>query len=131
MTEINKKKFTTIDEYHSAYPKEIAEMLEKLRSAIKSSVPEAGETISYNMPAFRFHGILVYYAVHTRHIGFYPGTKTVNDVFKEELKNYDASVGTIRFPFGKPLPLSLIKKIVTFKASENLAKATAKRKKKK
>jgi uncharacterized protein YdhG (YjbR/CyaY superfamily) len=131
MTEIDKKKFTTIDEYHSAYPKEIAETLEKLRSAIKSAVPEAGEIISYNMPAFRFHGILVYYAVHTRHIGLYPGTKTVNDVFKEELKNYDASVGTIRFPLGKPLPLSLIKKIVTFKASENLVKAEAKRKKKK
>jgi uncharacterized protein YdhG (YjbR/CyaY superfamily) len=131
MTEINKKKFTTIDEYHSAYPEKIAETLEKLRRAIKSAVPEVRETISYNMPAFRFHGILVYYAVHTHHIGFYPGTKTVNDVFKEELKNYDASVGTIRFPFGKPLPLSLIKKIVTFKASENLAKAKAKRKKKK
>src|ERR1035441_5692221 len=65
----------------------------------------ADEIISYNMPAFKFCGrILVYFAAHTKHIGFYPGNRMVNEVFKDDLTSYETSKGTVKFPFEKPIP---------------------------
>lgn len=119
--ENNRIKLKTFKDYKKEYPPEIQLRLEKIRHTIKSTVPEAEERISYNMPSFRFHGNLVYYGAFKNHIGFYPASRTVFDKFKDELRNYKQSgKGTIQFPHDKPLPLDLIKKIVQLRASENI-----------
>jgi uncharacterized protein YdhG (YjbR/CyaY superfamily) len=102
-----------------------------MRSVIKDIVPEAEETISYNMPAFKFHGILVYFAVHKEHIGFYPGDSNTLDIFKDKLKGFETSKGTVRLPLDKALPLSLIKTIIKYRARTNLEKFNRKLKKRK
>ncbi len=104
-------KFKTIDEYHASVPQSTKQILEGLRKTIKQVVPDAEEVISYNMPAFKLNGILVYYAAYKEHIGFYPTAKPIV-VFKEELTKYKTSKGAIQFPIDKPLPTALIKKIV-------------------
>ena len=131
MDEGNKRKFTSFDEYLSTFPENVKERLEKIRSVIKEVVPEAEETISYNMPAFRFHGILVYFAGYKGHIGLYPGDSKTIIIFKDQLKGYETSKGTIRLPLDKALPLSLIKTIVQFRVQTNLEKFDLKLKKKK
>jgi uncharacterized protein YdhG (YjbR/CyaY superfamily) len=87
--------------------------------------------ISYNMPAFRFHGILLYFAAHKQHIGFYPGNADVVELFKSDLVNYQTSKGTIRFSVDMPLPLRVIKKIVRLRVKQNLEKSALKAKRKK
>jgi uncharacterized protein YdhG (YjbR/CyaY superfamily) len=120
------ERFRTIDEYHAAWPKEIRDALDQLRTTIKQTVPQAKEVISYNMPAFKLTRILAYYAVHKEHIGFYPTASPII-AFKEELKNYRTSKGTVQFPFGKKLPLALIKKIVLYKVKEITGKKSGKK----
>jgi len=116
-----KKGFKTIDEYIAAFPKNIQSILEELRQAIKESAPEAEETISYQMPAFKLNGILVWFAAFKNHIGFYPKTSAI-EAFKRELSDYEVSKGTIRFPLDKQIPLDLIKKIVKYRVKENMGK---------
>lgn len=122
-------KFRTVREYLDTLPADIRMLLEELRTTIKSAAPQAEELISYNMPAFRYHGMLVYYMAHKNHIGFYPGNKAVNEVFRDELKAYKTSKGTIQLPLDKRIPKRLIKNIVKFRVNENLAKAGTKNKK--
>jgi uncharacterized protein YdhG (YjbR/CyaY superfamily) len=124
------KKFTTVDEYISSIPTGTKEKIEGLRKAIKQAAPKAEEVISYNMPAFKFHGMVTFYAAYKTHIGFYPTASGIS-VFKKDLEKYELAKGTVRFPLDKPLPLVLIKKIVKFKMSENLVKAELKSKMKK
>ena len=109
------------NEYISSFPKETQVLLKKVRETIKKAAPEAEEVISYGMPAFKQNGMLVWYAAHTKHIGFYPRGSGIGK-FKEELSNYKVSKGTIQFPFNKPIPLGLIAKIVKFRVKENIAK---------
>jgi uncharacterized protein YdhG (YjbR/CyaY superfamily) len=111
--------FKTIDEYIESFPKDIQVILGELRQAIREAAPHSEETISYQMPAFRQNGILVYFAVFKSHIGFFPTASGVS-AFKEKLSDYETSKGTIRFPLDKPLPLDLIKEIVHFRVKENL-----------
>ena len=118
----------TIDEYIAGYPENIRINLEKIRSAIREAAPEAQEKISYRMPSYTLKGMLVYFAAHTNHLGFYP-FKSAIEAFKSELEPYQTSKGTVQFPYNKPLPLNLIKKIIKFRVSENLAKAALKGKK--
>ena len=122
-------KFKTVDEYITAFPKNKRVLLEKLRMTIKHAAPEAEEVISYNMPAFKYYGILVYFAAHKEHIGFYPGNKIVNEIFKKDLTGFETSKGTIKFQLDKVLPLDLIKKIILYKMNENLEKANSKKRK--
>jgi uncharacterized protein YdhG (YjbR/CyaY superfamily) len=122
-------KFKSVDEYFSTLSPEIRNILQSLRQTIKKAAPDAEEIISYNMPAYKYHGMLVYFMAHKNHIGFYPGNKVVNEVFKDELKDYKTSKGTIQFPFNKPIPMSLIKKIVLFRMQENVNKEKLKTKK--
>jgi uncharacterized protein YdhG (YjbR/CyaY superfamily) len=119
---------TNIDEYIAAYPENVSAKLEELRTTIKKAAPEAQEKISYRMPSFTMKGMLLYFAAHTNHIGFYPLSSAIK-AFEKELVNYNTSKGTIQFPLNKPLPLSLIGKIVRFRVKENLVKAELKRKK--
>jgi uncharacterized protein YdhG (YjbR/CyaY superfamily) len=120
--------FSTIDEYISTFPKDVQETLEKLRQTIKKAAPEAEEAISYQIPTFKFHGNLVYFAAFKNHIGFYP-TSTGIEVFKKELSSFETAKGTVRFPIDRPLPLSLISKIVKYRVKENLEREMKKTKK--
>ena len=113
-----KEKYNDIDEYHASKPADIQGMLEQLRQAIKQAAPMAKETISYGMPAFRQNKILVYYALNKKHIGFYP-TPSPIAYFKKELEKFNTSKGAIQFPLDKPLPFSLIQKIVKFRIDED------------
>jgi len=116
-----KKQFETIDEYIATFPEPIQKTLQNLRWTIKDSAPEAKETIRYQMPAFKLNGILVYFAAYKNHIGFYPTASGVSN-FKKELTQYETSKGTVKFPIGKPIPLDLIRRIVTFRVKEKLKK---------
>ncbi len=114
-------KFSTIDEYQASFPVEIQKILHQIREVIKQTVPQATETISYNMPCFKQYKNLVYYAANKNHIGFYP-TPSPLIAFKDELDQFKTSKGAIQFPLDKPLPKTLIKKIVKFRANEELQK---------
>jgi uncharacterized protein YdhG (YjbR/CyaY superfamily) len=116
-----KKGPKTIDEYIATFPQNVQSVLEEMRQAIKESAPQAEEVISYQMPAFRLNGILVYFAAFKNHIGFFPTTSAMV-AFKEELSGYAVSKGTIRFPLDKPIPFDLVKRIVKFRVKENLEK---------
>jgi uncharacterized protein YdhG (YjbR/CyaY superfamily) len=118
--------FASHDEYLASVPAPARAMLKKLRSAIRAAAPDAEEAISYNMPAFRFHGILCYYAAFKEHVSFFPGSGRAIDQFKVELKNYKTSKGTIQFALGKKIPLMLVKRIVRLRVKQNLEKAAAK-----
>ena len=122
-------KISTIDEYIASFPEEVQLLLKQLRTIIKEAAPEAEEVISYQMPAFKYYGILVYFAAFKNHIGFFPTASGV-EVFREELSAYKLSKGTIQLPFDKPLPLDLITRIIKFRKIENAAKAAMKKKKK-
>jgi uncharacterized protein YdhG (YjbR/CyaY superfamily) len=110
--------FKTIDEYIVTFPKEKQAILQQIRAAIKEAAPEAQETISYKMPAFKQNGILVWFAAFKEHIGFFPKVSAI-EAFKTELSEYTLSKGTIRFPLDKPMPYDLIKRIVKFRIIEN------------
>ncbi len=112
-------KFKSIDEYHATFPVEVQKKLDQLREVIKKTATQATEIISYNIPTFKQYKNLVHYAAYKNHIGFYP-TPNVLEVFNEELKNYKTSKGAIQFPIDKPLPLTLIKKIVKYRMKEDV-----------
>ncbi len=124
------KKTISIDQHITEFPKETQQLLELLRMTIHSSAPKAEEVISYNMPAFKINGILVWFAGYKNHIGFYP-YPTAIVAFKDQLKKYKTSKGAIQFPLDKPLPLALITKIVKFRIKQDAEKAAAKKAKKK
>jgi uncharacterized protein YdhG (YjbR/CyaY superfamily) len=108
----------TVDAYIRSFDSPVKEKLEQMRALIRKAAPGAEEIISYKMPAYRYNGMLVYFAGYKRHIGFYavPGA---NVKFKKELEGYETSKGSIRFPLDKKLPSTLITKIVKFRVKEN------------
>ncbi len=111
-------KFSTVSEYLAAVPAEAKAYTKQMRSIIRKVVPNAEEVISYNMPAFRLNGILVWYAGYKKHIGFYPKT-TALQIFKDELTKYKTSKGAVQFPLDEPLPVKLIEKIVRLRVKED------------
>lgn len=115
-------KFTTVEEYFSTFPAHAKSLLKQMRATIREAAPKAEELISYNMPAFKLNGALVFYAAYKAHIGFYPTASGIQN-FKKELSGYESSKGAIRFPLDQPLPVNLISKIVKFRVRENLLKA--------
>lgn len=119
MFTISKKDFKTIDEYIATFPKEIQPKLQDIRQTIKQAAPNAQEAISYQMPAFKQKGNLVWFAAFKHHIGFYP-TPSAIVAFKDKLTLYKTSKGAIQFPIDQPIPLELIKEIVHFRVKENL-----------
>ena len=120
-------KFKTVEEYLSSLPADKKRLVKEMRKTIKAAAPEAEELISYNMPALRFHGMLVYYAAWKEHIGFYGVSASIVNVFKKELAPYKISRGTVQFPLDEPLPVDLITKIVRHRVQENLQKAATKK----
>ena len=121
-------KFQTVEEYIATFPPKTKKFLKDIRATIKQAAPQAEEAISYNMPAFKLHGMLVWYAGYKEHIGLYPKT-TVIQAFKKDLEGYKQSKGTIQFPLDQPLPLDLITRIVKYRIKENLEAAKIKVKK--
>jgi uncharacterized protein YdhG (YjbR/CyaY superfamily) len=119
----------TIDEYIAGFPKDVQEILEKIRRTIRKAAPDAEETISYLIPTFTLKGkYLIYFAAYKKHIGVYPVPAT-DAKLNEELSVYQTGKGTLQFPLNKPIPYNLITKIVKLRVKENLAKAEAKEKK--
>jgi len=116
-----KKQFKTIDEYIKAFPDDVQRILEKMRKTIRDAAPGALEEISYQMPAFKLNGALVYFAAFKNHIGFYPTSSGIKQ-FKKELSRYQGGKGSVQFPIEKPIPYDLVKKIVIFRMKENQEK---------
>jgi uncharacterized protein YdhG (YjbR/CyaY superfamily) len=119
--ERKKQIFKSIDDYISSFPEPVQKKLTEIRKAIKEEVPEAVEKISYSMPAFALNGTLVYFAAHSKHIGFYPTASGIK-AFANEISRYKSSKGAIQFPLDEPLPIGLIKKIARFRVEENRKK---------
>jgi uncharacterized protein YdhG (YjbR/CyaY superfamily) len=113
-----------IDEYIAGFPPEVQHILEQIRSAIKAIAPDAEETIKYRIPTFVLHENLVHFAAFKNHVGFYPTPSGIAK-FKDELSAYNSSKGSVQFPIDEPIPLNLIKKIVSFRAQEVRAKKAA------
>ena len=118
---MKKIKIITIADYIAIQPQNVRADLKKISQLVKKAAPKSEEVISYSMPAFKFHGILVYFAAYKNHIGFYPMPKTIL-AFKSKLTKFKTSLGTVQFPIGKPLPVKLILEMVKFRANENLEK---------
>lgn len=98
--------------------------MREVRRTVREAAPLATETISYQMPAFRLGGILVWFGAHASHIGLYPGASGIA-AFKQELSAFKSAKGSVQFPFAQPLPLALIARIVKFRARELKAKRKA------
>ncbi len=111
----------SIDTYIQAYPKEIQNTLQILRTTIQKSAPQAKEAIKYGIPTFVLEGNLVHFGAYKKHIGFYPAPSGIK-AFEKELAGYKQSKGAVQFPLDKPLPLTLITKIVKWRVKENLSK---------
>ena len=107
-----------VDEYLAGVPEPARSSLNKIRAAIRSAVPpEATETISYGMPAFKYKGVLVWFAAFSNHCSLFP-TASVIEKFKSELKGFVTSKGTIQFPTDKPLPAALVKRMVKARVAQ-------------
>jgi uncharacterized protein YdhG (YjbR/CyaY superfamily) len=105
-----------VDAYLDALPEKQKSALTHLRKIIRETAPTAEEVISYGMPAYKYHGMLVYFAAFKKHCSLF---SVNNDVFKEELQDYKTSKGTIQFSPEKPLPDDLVKRIVQFRMKAN------------
>jgi uncharacterized protein YdhG (YjbR/CyaY superfamily) len=110
-----------VDEYIAAAPKKVQQLLQQIRATVKAAAPKAEELISYGMPGYKQNGVLVYFAAFKNHIGFY-ATPTGHKAFEKGLSKYKQGKGSVQFPLDKPMPLTLITKIVQFRVKENLNK---------
>ena len=109
----------SVDEYLARVPQPARGTLDKVRAAIRSVVPEeATEAISYGIPMFKYKGPLFGYAAFSKHCSVFPTSKAVIKRFKNELRGFETSKGTIRFPQDKPLPAALVKKMVKARLAE-------------
>jgi len=118
-----------IDEYIAAAAPAARPLLKEIRRVIRVAAPEAEELISYRMPAFRQHGILIYFAAFKHHIGVFPPVPG-DAKLEQALEPYLGPKGNLRFPLDRPIPYALIRRIVSLKLKQNLAWASAKSTKK-
>jgi uncharacterized protein YdhG (YjbR/CyaY superfamily) len=110
----------TVDEYLDRVPEPARTTLDKIRAVIRSAVPaETTEVISYQIPMYKYKGMLVGFAAFKKHCSLFPCSTTVVPAFRDELKNYETNKGTIRFPMDKPMPATLVRKIVKMRIAEN------------
>ena len=118
---------TNIDEYIAGFPKDVQKILEQIRTTIRKAAPDAEEAIKYRIPTFVLAVNLVHFGAFKSHVGFYPTSSGIA-VFKDELSAYEGAKGSVQFPLEKPMPLSLIRKIVRFRVNEVLQQAASKKK---
>jgi uncharacterized protein YdhG (YjbR/CyaY superfamily) len=110
----------TIDEYLADVPEPARTTLNKLRAMIRSAAPpDATEAITYRMPTFKYKGSLVAFAAFKNHCSLFPMSLSVIEAFKKELKGFHTSKGTLQFPLDKPMPATLVKKIVKARIAQN------------
>ena len=124
----SKRSPKTIDEYMADFPAQAQAVMQRMRDLIHEIAPEATEKISYGIPTFVLGQNLVHFAAYKNHIGFYPASSGIAH-FEEELKDYETSKGTVRFPLDKPIPFDLVRRITEFRVAENRARTQAKRSK--
>ena len=122
------QKPTNIDGYISQFPADVQAVLQEVRDTIRRAAPDAEETISYLMPAFRQNGILVYFAAWKNHIGLYPPISG-DKALEKAIARYAGPKGNLQFPLDEPIPYDLIERIVKLRVKQNAAKAAARRKK--
>jgi uncharacterized protein YdhG (YjbR/CyaY superfamily) len=109
----------SVDEYLGRVPEPARSTLNQVRRTIRSVVPaQATEAISYGIPMFKYQGLLVGFAAFSKHCSLFPTSMAVMKAFKNELKGYQTSKGTIRFPVDQPLPAALVKKLVKARLAE-------------
>jgi len=118
-------KINTVDDYLSALPDNIYLALENIREIIRFLVPGAEETISYQVPTYKYKGMLVGFGASKNHCSFFVMSSTLLKDFKEDVKDFDTSTGTIRFTPEKPIPNDLITRLVMARLAQNEAKALA------
>ncbi len=116
----------SVDEYISRTDPHIKKALKEIRRTIKATAPKAEEVISYQIPGYKYHGMLVFFAAWKNHISLYPAPWGA-EALKKEMSGYEGSKGTIKFPLDKPMPLTLIKKMVKYRMKENEVKASLKK----
>ena len=107
-----------VDDYINNFPEDIQEILQKIRTTARKAAPKATEKISYGMPTLHLNGNLVHFAAYKNHIGLYPTPSGIVS-FKKELSVYEGAKGSVRFPLDKPIPYTLISKIVKYRVKEN------------
>ncbi len=112
------KKFASVSAYLRAVPPAARGALQRLRKTIKAAAPQATEVISYGIPMFKHHGMLVGYAAFKDHCSLFMST-TITHALKRELASYDTSKGTIRFSAKQPLPATLVRKLVKARIAQN------------
>ena len=120
------KAYATVDEYISLAEPKAKKALKDIRKTIKATAPKAEEVISYQIPGYKYHGMLVFFAAWKNHISLYPAPWRA-ETLKKEMSLYEGSKGTIKFPIDEPMPLSLIKKMVKYRVKENKERAALKR----
>lgn len=119
-----------IDGYIAQFPADVQAILEQVRAAIRRAAPDATETISYQMPAFKQHGILVYFAAWKKHIGLYPPISG-DKALEKAVARYAGPKGNLQFPLDEPIPYDLIEQIVKLRVKQDMEKAASKRQKRK
>jgi uncharacterized protein YdhG (YjbR/CyaY superfamily) len=124
------KKANDIDDYISQFPADVQAILQKVRTTISNAAPEAKETISYLMPAFKLHGMLVYFAAWEKHIGLYPPISG-DQALEKAVARHAGPKGNLQFRLHEPIPYDLIERIVKLRAKQDNAKAAARRKRRK
>lgn len=124
MADTNTDKPLDIDDYIARFPKGVQAVLQEVRKAARRAAPEAEETISYQMPALKQRGILIYFAAWKEHIGLYPPISG-DKVIEREVARYAGPKGNLQFPLAEPIPYELIERIVRLRVSQNEAKAAA------
>lgn len=123
--ENSNRKFKNVPEYLAEFQGQTLEKMEYLRQLILKTAPDAEEVISYNMPAYKWNGILVYFAGYKNHIGFYPTGSGIT-AFEKELESYKYSKGAVQFPLNKPIPDDLVIKMLKFRMEQNGLKVKSK-----
>jgi uncharacterized protein YdhG (YjbR/CyaY superfamily) len=123
-------KSPAVDAYIAAFPAPVQARLKKVRATIRKAAPGATEIISYRIPAFKLHGVLVFFAGFKAHIGLFPPVRG-NAALEKSAARYAGPKGNLRFPHAEPLPLPLISRIVRHKLKQDLAKAAARQEKRK
>lgn len=117
-----------VDEYIRSFPADTQEILEQIRVTIKKMVPCAEETISYGIPTFNSNGTyLIYFAAYKNHIGIYPVPSAIDQIDNEFALYKTTGKGTLQLPLNKPMPLTLITKLVQFRVKENIEQAAKKK----
>jgi len=113
--------------YIASFPKDHKTLLKKVQRTIRTAAPKATEVISYNIPAYRQNGMLVYFAGFKHHIGLYPPVRG-NAALEKAAAKYAGPKGNLQFRYDEPLPLSLITRIVRHNVKQDLARAAGKKK---